>query len=73
VSLLEVSAEPVIDFLKEPTVVKVSTVGRPMLEYRFALQTGEPLDLCYGVAVWDGTSDAAQIEQTCQQWQKLNQ
>ena len=37
----------------------------------FQLKAGEPLELCYGVAVWDGKIDAAQIEQTCQQWQKL--
>lgn len=37
----------------------------------FQLKAGEPLDLCYGVAVWDGKIDAAEIEQTCQQWQKL--
>jgi len=37
----------------------------------FLLKAGEPLELCYGVAVWDGKIDASQIEQTCQQWQKL--
>jgi len=35
------------------------------------LKADEPLELCYGVAVWDGKIDAAQIEQTCRQWQKL--
>jgi len=37
----------------------------------FQLQSGTPLDLCYGVAVWDGKIDAPQIEKACQQWQKL--
>ena len=37
----------------------------------FLLKAGEPLELCYGVAVWDGKIDASQIEQTCRQWQKL--
>jgi hypothetical protein len=35
------------------------------------LKAGKPLDLCYGVAVWDGKVDAAQIEQACRQWQQL--
>lgn len=37
----------------------------------FQLKAGVPLDLCYGVAVWDGKMDAAQIERACRQWQEL--
>ncbi len=35
------------------------------------LKTGEPLKLSYGVAVWDGHVDAAEIEKTYQQWVSL--
>ena len=34
------------------------------------LKAGAPLDLCYGVAVWDGKMDADQIEQAFQSWLK---
>jgi len=33
------------------------------------LKAGMPLDLCYGVAVWDGKIEAAKIEKACRQWQ----
>ena len=36
----------------------------------FQLKAGAPLDLCYGVAVWDGKMDADQIEQVFQSWLK---
>jgi len=42
-----------------------------LLKEPFQLKAGAPLDLCYGVAVWDGKVEAAQIEQACQAWQKL--
>ena len=34
------------------------------------LKAGAPLDLCYGVAVWDGKMDADQIDQAFQSWLK---
>ena len=37
------------------------------------LKAGAPLDLCYGVAVWDGKMDANQIEQAFQCWLKSTQ
>ena len=37
----------------------------------FTLRFDQPLDLCYGVAVWDGKIAAAQIEQTYRQWLDL--
>lgn len=36
----------------------------------FPLKAGEPLDLCYGVAVWDGETPPEQIEKACRQWQE---
>jgi len=39
-------------------------------EEPFQLKAGAPLDLCYGVAVWDGKMDADQIEQAFQSWLK---
>lgn len=36
----------------------------------FPLKAGEPLDLCYGVAVWDGAISPEQIEKTCRLWQE---
>lgn len=36
----------------------------------FPLKAGAPLDLCYGVSVWDGKPDAAQIDKACRQWQE---
>lgn len=38
----------------------------------FMLKSGQPLDLKYGVAAWDGKIDKEQIENTYQQWLKLN-
>jgi hypothetical protein len=35
------------------------------------LRRGEALDLCYGVAVWDGEAPAAQIETLYGRWLKL--
>jgi len=32
------------------------------------LKPGAPLDLCYGVALWDGTIDAPQVEKMYQRW-----
>jgi hypothetical protein len=37
------------------------------------LKAGEPLDLTYGVAVWDGHVEPAEIEKTYQWWLKLEQ
>lgn len=37
----------------------------------FPLKAGEPLELCYGVAVWDGKMEPSQIDQACRQWQEL--
>ncbi len=34
------------------------------------LKAGEPLDLCYGVAVWDGAVQAEQIEKAFRKWQE---
>lgn len=42
-----------------------------LLKEPFQLKAGEPLNLCYGVAVWDGQIDAAQVDQACRQWQEL--
>ncbi len=36
----------------------------------FPLKAGEPLDLCYGVAVWDGEIPPEQIENACRLWQE---
>lgn len=38
----------------------------------YILKSSKPLDLCYGVALWDGTVDNNTIEQTYQQWVKLS-
>jgi len=38
----------------------------------YILKGGEPLDLCYGVAAWDGKVDAGEIEKTYQQWLAFN-
>jgi hypothetical protein len=35
------------------------------------LKAGEPLELAYGVAAWDGSINAAEIEKTYQQWLKI--
>jgi hypothetical protein len=35
------------------------------------LKAGETLELAYGVAAWDGSIDAAEIENTYQQWLKI--
>ena len=72
----EGSAAQGINLVKEQRVIKVSANGRPLFEYQFAPATAfKPyifqLYSPGGVAVWDGKIDAAQIEQTCQQWQKL--
>jgi len=37
----------------------------------FPLKAGAPLDLCYGVAVWDGKMESSQIDQACRQWQDM--
>ena len=37
----------------------------------FVLKTGQPLELRYGIAVWDGQADVQQIEQTYHHWLKL--
>jgi len=34
----------------------------------FALKAGQPLRLCYGIALFDGTPTAAEIEKLYQQW-----
>jgi len=36
----------------------------------FPIKAGEPLDLCYGVAVWDGAVKSEQIEKACREWQE---
>jgi hypothetical protein len=33
------------------------------------LKAGKPLDLCYGVAIWDGEVDKAAIEKLYKRWQ----
>lgn len=38
----------------------------------YSLKKGQPLLLRYGIAAWDGTTDAAQVEKTFQQWLALN-
>jgi hypothetical protein len=38
----------------------------------FTLKAGEPLNLRYGVAAWDGKIDATKVEKTYQQWLSLN-
>ncbi len=35
------------------------------------LKAGTPLNLCYGVAVWDGQIEAAQIEKLYQRWSEI--
>lgn len=40
-------------------------------EKPITLQASAPLNLCYGVAVWDGEISPAQIEKNCHQWQSL--
>ncbi len=35
------------------------------------LQAGKPLNLCYGVAVWDGQIDADEIEKLYQRWSEI--
>jgi len=35
------------------------------------IKAGEPLELCYGVAVWDGRVETAKIEALYQQWLKV--
>ena len=37
------------------------------------LKPDSPLDLCYGVALWDGDIAAGEVEKTYQQWIKLAQ
>lgn len=37
----------------------------------YILKSGQPLNLKYGVAAWDGKIDAVQIEELYQQWLKL--
>jgi hypothetical protein len=34
----------------------------------FTIRAGRPLELCYGVAVWDGEQDRATIEKLYQRW-----
>ena len=35
------------------------------------IKAGDELDVCYGVAVWDGKATREQIDAACRQWQKL--
>jgi hypothetical protein len=35
------------------------------------VQAGQELDVCYGVAVWDGKATREQIDAACRNWQKL--
>lgn len=44
-----------INLWKEPMVIKA----------------GEEMDVCYGVAVWDGKPSREQIDAACRQWSKL--
>ena len=44
-----------INLWKDPMVVKA----------------GEELDVCYGIAVWDGQATREQIDAACRQWRKL--
>ena len=37
----------------------------------YTLEAARPLDLCYGVAVWDGKIEPAEIEALYQRWRKL--
>jgi hypothetical protein len=38
-----------------------------------ALKSGEKLELTFGIAVWDGTIDAPEIQKTSEQWVKLQE
>jgi hypothetical protein len=38
-----------------------------------ALKSGEKLELTFGIAVWDGTIDAPEIQKTYEQWVKLQE
>ncbi len=44
-----------INLWKEPMVIKA----------------GEELDVCYGIAVWDGKATREQIEEACRNWREL--
>ena len=37
-------------------------------EQPLTLEAGKPLQLCYGVAVWDGHAEAAQVQELYQAW-----
>lgn len=34
------------------------------------LKSDRPLEVCYGIAAWDGRIDAARIDETCQMWRR---
>ncbi len=36
------------------------------------LKAGQPLKLCYGIALWDGEVDKAAVEKLYQRWVKLS-
>jgi hypothetical protein len=57
--------------MTQPFAYLAATLG---LEHApLELQAGRPLELCYGVAIWDGAADVAQIEAFYQRWLALTE
>ena len=38
----------------------------------FTVSAGQPLDLCYGVALWDGAAEKSAIEELYQRWAEMS-
>ncbi len=68
------------DHPDNPRPVLWFTMGKPfsylsattnLWKEPMVVKAGQELDVCYGVAVWDGKATREQIDAACRQWRKL--
>ncbi|MEN6457913.1 MAG: DUF6807 family protein [Thermoguttaceae bacterium] len=65
---------PAVVFTKNVSPNWYSYLAATMNEWKkpITMASGQPLSVCYGIALWDGQVDAATVEKLYQQWVKLS-